>query len=200
MTAASFTERFDFRPLHALDADDSLLALVQPATEIEVRWDGAAAEMVTDAAGGSPYLLQRMGDEVWQVAAPQAGVLLSVDDARVGLAEVAESLGTGMFPGRFDRASEREQDLLVAMAQVVDDRGVALVRDLETVLGRGQRSFSVQRQSLIVKGLVEPRGRGELAFTMPGFDVYLRQRADAAHLDAAAIARQTDARRLPGTD
>lgn len=182
MAAATFTERFDYRPLHPLSGLESAEALTRPALSHGVRWESEAVAAVVAAAGGSPYLLQRMGDEVWQIAAPQsAGANISLAATQVGLSEVAESLATGMFPGRYDRASAREQELMAAMAQVLDGDGVARTRDITRVLGRSAQQASRTRASLIDKGLVAPAGRGELTFTMPGFDAYVRARADVVH-------------------
>lgn len=181
MAAATFTERFDYRPLHPLNEVESAEALTRPALTHGVSWEPGAVDAIVEAAGGSPYLLQRMGDEVWQIAAPSRGATLTVATTEVGLSEVAESLATGMFPGRYDRASGREQELMAAMAQVIDRDGVAKTRDITHVLGRTAQQISRTRASLIDKGMVAPAGRGELTFTMPGFDVYVRARADVVH-------------------
>lgn len=181
MEAATFTERFDYRPLHPLTEVEAAEALTRPALTLGVRWEPGAVDAVVEAAGGSPYLLQRMGDEVWQLATPASGESLGLATAQRGLREVAESLATGMFPGRYDRASAREQELLAAMAQVVDRDGVATTRDITRVLGRTAQQISRTRAALIDKGLIAPAARGELTFTMPGFDAYVRARADIVH-------------------
>ena len=199
MEAASFTERFDFRPLGPLSDQDATVALLEPALGVGVTWEDHSAQLIIDAAKGSPYLLQRMGDEVWQIANPTAAQRsITVEHARKGLAEVAESLATGMFPGRYQRASNREKRLMAAIAQVVNDRGTARVRDVALVMGEDQKQFSVPRQHLIDKGLIESRGRGELGFTMAGFDAYVRHQADVPLLDSTHLERLHRARKRSG--
>lgn len=177
MAAASFTERFDFRTLERLDADAAERALVEPALALDVHWEAAAARAVLAAAAGSPYLIQRLGDETWTLATPEAGDTLAEAPAQRAIADVRESLDNGMFRGRWAKATTAERDLMVAIAQVVDVDGVAQTRGITAVTRRTTPQLSSARQSLIDKGLVEPVGHGRLRFTMPGFAEFVRDHA-----------------------
>jgi hypothetical protein len=174
MAAASFTERFDFRTLERLDPDAAERALVEPALALDVHWSPEAAGVVLAAAAGSPYLIQRLGDETWTLAAPGAGDILGEEPARRAIADVRESLGNGMFRGRWAKATAAERDLMAAIAQVVDVDGVAQTRGITAVTGRTTPQLSPARQSLIDKGLIESVGHGRLRFTMPGFAEFVR--------------------------
>lgn len=108
MEAASFTERFDFRVLEPLDRASAERALVEPALAVNVNWDTVAAAAVLDAAGGSPYLIQRLGDEAWVLADPQqAGDSITPAAAADAIEEVQQSLSAGMFRGRWRRPRTR---------------------------------------------------------------------------------------------
>jgi hypothetical protein len=178
MAAASFTERFDFRTLERLDDDSGERALVEPALALKVHWDVAAARAVLASAAGSPYLIQRLGDETWTVASPVAGGALTEAQAREAIAEVQESLSNGMFRGRWVKATPAERDLMVAIAQVVDPEGVAQTRHITEVIGRTTPQLSSARQGLFDKGLAEAAGHGRLRFTMPGFAEFVRTQTD----------------------
>lgn len=182
MAAASFTERFDFRTLEGLDPDASERALVEPAIALGVHWDVAAVHEVVVAAGGSPYLIQRFGDETWTLAAPEAGSTLTRDTAERAVADVRESLVNGMFRGRWAKATPAERALMAAVAQVVDVDGVALSRHLVALTGRTSAQLSTARHSLLDKGLLESAGHGRLRFTMPGFAEFVRAQVDVPWL------------------
>lgn len=182
MAAASFTERFDFRGLARLDADAAERALIEPANQAGVTWDVDAAAAVLEAAGGSPYLIQRLGEETWLLADPGPGEAIALEYAEAAVTEVRDNLAGGMFRGRWVKATPLERAFMVAVAQVVDDQGIAQTRHITAVTGRTTPQWSRVRGSLIDKGLVESAGTGTLRFTMPGFAEFARHRVDAAWL------------------
>ena len=182
MAAASFTERFDFRGLARLDPDAAERALIEPANQAGVTWDVDAAAAVLEAAGGSPYLIQRLGDETWLLSDPDRGEAIALEHAEAAVTEVRDNLAGGMFRGRWAKATPLERAFMVAVAQVVDDQGVAQTRHITAVTGRSTPQWSRVRGALIDKGLVESAGTGTLRFTMPGFAEFARERVDAAWL------------------
>jgi hypothetical protein len=188
VAAASFTERFDFRSLEPFDPDAAERALVEPALALGVQWEVAAVHDVVAAAGGSPYLIQRLGDETWALAAPTIGSTLTADLAGQAISDVRESLVNGMFRGRWAKATTAERDLMVAIAQVVDADGVALSKHIAAVTGRTSPQLSSARHALLDKGLVEATGHGRLRFTMPGFAEFVRAQADVVWYGPAPAA------------
>ena len=173
MAAASFTERFDFRTLGRLDRPDAERALLEPALQHQVRWDQAAADHAIDAAGGSPYLVQYIGDETWNHAHPEAGAVITVHHVTAAIADVRDNLEAGMFRGRWQKTTTAEKTVLLAIAATTGNTGTARTTDVSKVLDVDTRAWSMARQSLIDKGLVEPAGYGRIRFTMPGFGDYL---------------------------
>jgi hypothetical protein len=179
MAAASFTERFDFRVLERLDVEAAERALIEPALGLGVTWEPAAAASVLEAAGGSPYLIQLLGDEAWVLATPERGDAIAAAQATAAVEAVQESLAAGMFRGRWGKATPGERGLMVAIAQVVDQDGIAETRYITAVLGKTTPQLSTARKALIDKGLVESAGTGRLRFTMPGFADFVRHHVDA---------------------
>lgn len=213
MAAASFTERFDFRVLQPLDSAAAERALVEPSLALRVIWQPAAATAVLEAAGGSPYLIQRIGDEAWLLADPAQGGEITTAHATAAIDEVQESLAAGMFRGRWGKATAAERDLMVAIAQVVEPGGIALTRHITALLGKTTPQLSTARKALIDKGLVESAGTGRLRFTMPGFAEFVRQHVDAPWYGRQLAAGDPDTlpapprgqlesrrRKMPGSD
>lgn len=184
MAAASFTERFDFRVLERLDAASAERALLEPALEVGVSWQPEAAEEVLTEAAGSPYLIQLLGEEAWLAAPPEVGGSIGSAQTRLAIERVRESLGVGMFRGRWAKATRAQQQLLVAIATVLDPAGVAHTRDISQLLGRTTPQLSSTRKALIDKGLIESAGTGMLRFTMPGFAEFLLDQNPGAESDA----------------
>jgi hypothetical protein len=179
MAAASFTERFDYRVLDRLDRAAAERALVEPALALKVTWEPAAAAAVLESSGGSPYLIQLLGEEAWVLANPDPGAEITTAHAATAIEEVQQSLAAGMFRGRWGKATAAERDLMVAIAQVVDGDGIAKTRHITAVLGKTTPQLSTARKALIDKGLIESTGTGLLRFTMPGFAEFVRQHVDA---------------------
>lgn len=194
MAAASFTERFDFRTLGRLERGDAERALIEPALALKVRWDPEAAAMALDSAGGSPYLIQYIGDEAWTQAQPRDGSNVNVDHAEAAVAQVRDNLDSGMFRGRWAKATPAEKAVISAIAQVRDPDGVASTADVSAVLAVDTRRWSMARRSLIDKGLVEPVAHGLLRFTMPGFGEFVAAQTD--QLDGANPIRPGGSRSL----
>ncbi|AZI56828.1 ATP-binding protein [Nakamurella antarctica] len=175
MAAASFTERFDFRTLGRLDHIAAERALLEPALDLGVRWDPAAAAAALDYAGGSPYLIQYIGDETWLQAGPAARSVLSMAHFAAAMVEVRESLDHGMFRGRWAKATPAEQAVISAIAQVSDGRGVAATAAISAALGVESNAWSMFRRSLMDKGIIEAAGHGLLTFTIAGFAEFVLQ-------------------------
>lgn len=82
-----------------------------------------------------------------------------------------------MFRGRWGKATDAERTVMMAIAAVIELDGTAATRQVNAFLGAADsRAWSRVRDQLIDKGLIESPGRGTIAFTMPGFAAYVRER------------------------
>ncbi|HSU02280.1 MAG TPA: ATP-binding protein, partial [Nocardioides sp.] len=105
-------------------------------------------------------------------------------DVAVAAPEAESELAVGFFGSRYERATPGERDYLMAMAEVAaaqpqsaDVEGDAVLSaDVATHLGKKPQSLSPARDSLLKKGLVYSGERGRIAFTVPHFGRYLRER------------------------
>lgn len=173
--AASFAERFAYRPVGALSPAATREALSSPATALGVGWQTDALAEVVERTQGYPYFVQVHGDAVWRAAGrPDAGgaiTLAHVAAARAGVEDDLEAL----YRSRWAKASPSEQRFLAAMAAGPYDavrRG-----DIAAALGVATEALGMARRSLMDKGLIEVAGHGLLSFTVPGFREYIRQDA-----------------------
>lgn len=86
----------------------------------------------------------------------------------------AQALWDGQYRGRWNRATPAEKDLLMAIASNLGDKGFARTAEISAHLGKSASQFSRARADLIDKGLVQAVGYGQLAFTVPGFERFVR--------------------------
>lgn len=169
--AKSYSERFEYERIEALDESAALDAVTAPAVEEAVTWDDDAADLVVRESAGYPYFLQQYGKETWNVA---SGDRITFADARVGTATGRAALDAGFFRARWDRATRAEQDYLRAMALDGDDGSAS--GEVAGRLGKRVTSLGPARASLIAKGLVYAPEHGVVAYTVPGMaDFITRQ-------------------------
>lgn len=172
--AKSYAERlFDFPQIDSLGPDDAALALTGPATELGVEWSKAALDATVGLTGGYPYFLQEFGKQVWDVApGPSSIEIEDVDTARpVAMAE----LDSGFFRVRIDRTTDAERAYLRAMASL-GGPGPYPSGDVAQALGKKKTSeVGPTRDSLIKRGLCYSPRWGEIAFTVPMFDEFVRR-------------------------
>jgi AAA ATPase domain len=170
--AASFTERFAFRPMRPLDDTAAAAALTRPATDSGVGWDDDVLAEVVARAQGYPYFVQLYGDAIWRAAGyPDAGGRLRMVDLPGAQRGVDVDMSS-FHRVRWNKATPREREVLLAMAA---EGGQAVRRAAVAArLGVDTAAIGVARAGLIGKGLIESSGRGLLSFTAPGFADYVR--------------------------
>lgn len=173
--AATFGERTHELQLSQLDPATAEALLASPARQSHVTWETAALHKAADYARGYPETLQRVGDMTWQVARPDRGDTITTAHLEPALHRVEASMAH-LFDSRWDNATAAEQRFLAAMAA---HGSTPVTRsDIADLLGtREPGDLSVVRANLIAKGIIIPTGHGQLDFTIPGFDQWIRDRA-----------------------
>ena len=180
----SYSERlFRYQRIDRLDRPAADQALTNPAKEEGAEFEESALEAMYAATGGYPYFIQAYGKAVWDLA-PESPI--TAGDVAVSGPHAEDELGVGFFGSRYERATPGERDYLRAMAEVeaalgaggdpAGDDSVATA-DVAAHLGKKPQSLSPARDALLKKGLIYSGERGRIAFTVPHFGRYLRDRA-----------------------
>jgi GTPase SAR1 family protein len=170
-SAKSYAERlFDFPLIDALGPDDARRALIRPAEDEGVSYEPAAVEAIIEMTRGYPYFLQEWGKHSWDVAEDSPIRLADVEEAsKVVLAALDE----GFFRVRFDRLTPSEKRYLRAMAEL--GPGPHRSGDVAELLKKDVTSLGPVRAKLIDKGMAYSPSHGDIAFTVPLFDEYMRR-------------------------
>ena len=175
----SYSERlFRYQRIDRLTRDAADRALEAPAADEDAAFEPDALAAMYDATGGYPYFIQAYGKAVWDLA-PRSPITAA--DVAVAAPEAESELAVGFFGSRYERATPGERDYLMAMADVAaaqadPDSEAVLSADVAAALGKKPQSLSPARDSLLKKGLVYSGERGRIAFTVPHFGRYLRER------------------------
>jgi hypothetical protein len=177
----SYSERlFSYQRIDRLDRTAADHALTAPADQEGASFTAEALHQMFEATGGYPYFIQAYGREAWDLA--PATPITAADVAVAAPAAEAE-LAVGFFGSRYERATPAERDYLQAMATAAEkdpeatSDGSVLTASVADVLGKKPQSLSPARDALMKKGLIYSAERGRIAFTVPHFGRYLRERA-----------------------
>jgi hypothetical protein len=175
--AKSYAERlFSYPAIGRLPREAADEALARPAWVRKVRFAKGALDLAYERTLGYPYFIQEYGKYSWNVA---GGTRIDRPDMKRGAELAQHALDDGFFLVRAERATEAERRVMRAMAGLGESPYAT--RDVVRALGKRSASqLSVQRESLIRKGLVYSPRTGFLDFTVPMFADYLLRRFDSA--------------------
>ena len=167
----SYAERlFSFPDIGPLPEPDAIRALNDPVVAAGEAFEPAALAEIFRMTNGYPYFLQEWGYQVWNHAARSPITRAVVDESS---ALVSRRLDENFFRVRFDRLTPSEKRYLRAMAEL----GVGPYRtaDIATALNVKISRLGPVRSSLIKKGMVYSPSHGDMAFTVPLFDEFMRR-------------------------
>lgn len=170
--AKSYAERmFTYPVIGSLSTEQSREALAVPASDEKVIWDESALERVIEAARGYPYFLQEFGKQAWDVAGGPDRITL--DDVERSIPVATAELDDGFFRVRTGRMNNPERAYLRAMAEI----GPGPVRSAEvaSLLGRASSALGPTRDGLIRKAICYSPRWGEIDFTVPMFDEFMKR-------------------------
>lgn len=171
--AKSYAERlFTYPTIDRLPRKAADEALVRPAWVRDVAFAKGALDLAFERTLGYPYFIQEYGKYAWNVA---NGRRIERRDVERGGELAQHALDDRFFLVRLERATAAELRYMRAMAGLGEPPYVT--GEIVRALGkRSARQLSVQRDSLIRKGLVYSPRTGQLDFTVPMFGDYLVRR------------------------
>ena len=167
----SYAERlFSFPDIGPLPEPDATKALQDPVRQAGEAFEPAALAEIFRLTRGYPYFLQEWGYQAWNHATASP---ISLAVVRQTSALVAQRLDENFFRVRFDRLTPREKKYLRAMAEL--GPGPHRTGDVADKLGVKINTLGPVRANLIKKGMVYSPSHGDMAFTVPLFDEFMRR-------------------------
>ncbi len=169
--AKSYAERlFEFQTIGPLQPDDARNAIILPAANQGVDYAPEAVNEIISATQGYPYFLQEWGQHCWRIAS-QSPITLA--DAYTATETAIAQLDTSFFRVRFDRLTPLEKRYMRAMAEL--GPGPHRSGDVSDLLQRKVSTLAPTRSSLIRKGMAYSPAHGDIAFTVPLFDGFMKR-------------------------
>jgi hypothetical protein len=167
----SYAERlFSFPDIGALPEADAIKAIADPVREAGENINEDALIEIFKLTRGYPYFLQEWGYQAWNNAAASP---ISMAVVKASTEIVSRRLDDNFFRVRFDRLTPREKNFLRAMAEL--GAGSYRSADVAEKLTVKINQLGPLRASLIKKGMIYSPSHGDLAFTVPLFDEFMRR-------------------------
>lgn len=167
----SYAERlFQFPYIGPLSKTDAIKALQDPVKLNGVLFADDALDEIFRLTKGYPYFVQEWGYQAWNHAEKSPITLQVVKEATP---IVIRRLDENFFRVRFDRLTLGEQNYLRAMAELGDEPHRSA--DIAAVLGTTVYSLGPVRAKLIKKGMIYSPSHGDVAFTVPLFDEFMKR-------------------------
>ena len=171
----TFAERM-FRVvfLKRLNENDSRDAILKPITDqintCPVHFTEESVNLIIKNSGGYPYFIQFICKEAYDVFLPK---LEAGGKASVPLNEINRKLDTDFFAGRWARATDRQRELLIIIAQLDNSEEEFSVQDIVELSKKDMKKpFSPSHvnqmlSSLSTAGLIYKNRFGKYSFAVP---------------------------------
>ena len=168
----SYAERlFDFIEIDSLNNEEAKLALIEPAKRFQINYTDEAVNKIIEITQGYPYFLQEYGKWVWECKKEES--IIDIKIVNKAYDKFEQSLDKAFFKVRHDRATAREIEFMTAM--VACEKLPCSTKEIANIVGESIQAISPLRAQLIHKGFIYAAKRGEVDFTVPQFDKYLKR-------------------------
>ena len=167
----SYAERlFDFPKIGPLDKKSAYQAIRQPIEKEGESISNMALKRLYASTEGYPYFLQEWGYRAWDKATSSP---ITETDVAGASKSALQNLDEGFFRVRYDRLTCKEQEYVIAMVKL----GKAPYRtsDIAASLKVSTYELSPRRESIIKKGVIYSPGHGDVAFTVPMFENFVKR-------------------------
>ena len=168
----SYAERlFDFIEIDSLNNEEAKLALIEPAKRFQIKYTDEAVNKIIEITQGYPYFLQEYGKWVWECKEEKS--IIDIKIVNKAYDKFEQSLDKAFFKVRHDRATAKEIEFMTAM--VACEKLPCSTKEIANIMGESIQAISPLRAKLIHKGFIYATKRGEVDFTVPQFDKYLKR-------------------------
>lgn len=169
--AKSYAERlFSYPKVGALDKKAAFKAVKGPIDDEGEEITADALNRVLRITEGYPYFLQEWGFQSWNTADKSP---IDERDIESATKDALKRLDDGFFQVRFDRLTPKEREYVVAMSQL--GKGPYRSSEVADRLGEPPNKLGPRRAQIIAKGMIYSPQYGDIDFTVPMFDDYLRR-------------------------
>lgn len=177
--AKSYAERlFLFIETTYLNERNAIFAITEPALKYDVTYSDKAIRKIIKHTGCYPHFIQELGYCIWEkIVQPNEGAAKGMKISESEVDSIYEDyisiLDDSFFGARFNRATKKEKEFLFAMLRC--KKFPCSTSQIAKHMGKEQKRISPLRSQLLNKGLIYAPSLGEVDFTVPHFDRYLKR-------------------------
>lgn len=174
--AKSYSERlFQFVEISSLNEQNAISAIVEPALQYDITYSEKALKKIVKHSGCYPYFIQEIGYCIWENIVQKQNDKKRITESDVDsiYEEYMERLEKSFFGARYNRATKKEKEFLFAMLKC--KHFPCSTSQVAKFMGKEQKQISPLRNHLMNKGLIYAPSLGEVDFTVPHFDRYLKR-------------------------
>lgn len=184
--ARTFAERM-FRVvfLDSLDEQESRDAIVKPLQDerCRVKISESAIDLIIKVSGGYPYFIQFVCKEFYDIIAQG----MSKSNNYVPVEEITRKLDNDFFAGRWVRATDRQRQLMYAIASLTNCDREFTVQEIVEASKSLNKPFSSSHvnqmlSTLINTGLIYKNRHGKYSFAVPLLGQYIRRQQPSIDL------------------
>lgn len=133
--------------------------------------DDKVAMAAAEGSGGYPYMVQLVGYYMWQSAQRRHSDAIEMGDVERASADAVRVFQDAVCAPALRGLTEAQRSFVAAMAR--DWPHPSMVADIAARTGKSSSWASKYRASLIGAQVIEPAGRGRVAYSIPYFGEYM---------------------------
>ena len=165
----TYAERmFAFVEISSLEYKDAKNAIVNPGKPFDITYTEEALKEIYQITEGYPYFIQQF---CYLISKKYKDIDLNIVNEMKSI--FFKELDKSFFKVRFDKCTPKEKEFMFAMANCGELP--CTVASVAHILNKDLKSISPIRARLINKGLIYATRYGEIDFTVPKFDEFLKR-------------------------
>jgi AAA+ ATPase superfamily predicted ATPase len=165
----TYAERmFAFVEISSLEYKDAKNAIVNPGKPFDITYTEEALKEIYQITEGYPYFIQQF---CYLISKKYKDIDTNIVNEMKSI--FFKELDKSFFKVRFDKCTPREKEFMFAMANCGELP--CTVANVAHILNKDLKSISPIRARLINKGLIYATRYGEIDFTVPKFDEFLKR-------------------------
>lgn len=170
----SYSERlFMYKEIGSLSEEQAEKAITEPVRKLGAEYEEAAVKRIFGTTRGYPFFIQQLCQIVYENA--EGSVITEADVLRAE-PEFYRVLDNGFFKVRYERCSDADKKFIFAMVRCGELP--CTISNVAKNLHKRVSAISTMRAQLISKGIIYSEKHGELDFTVPEFDGFIRRHPD----------------------
>lgn len=167
---STFLRRAERYNLHSTSISDVRSAFHETFEDSGVSIDDKHLDMLAEATGGYPFLIQLVGYHVWSQA-HRVGNIVTEAALEAGIDKARRRMGSTVLQSAYASLSAVDQSYLLAMAE---DDGPSSTAKIAERLGVDLVYGGQYRLRLIAAGVIDATKHGYVDFAVPTFREFLR--------------------------